>query len=148
MVYQLIYRSQSRGIPLQKDIDVILEKSIRNNKETGITGLLMYRERFFLQLLEGPRDTVIKCFEKIKEDKRHQNVEIVMQTEAENPAFSKWSMATLSSPQLQTQLHSMTPFLEVAAKYGKVDSGLIVPLLQHFVRGNLFEEIKMQETFG
>lgn len=47
----------------------------------------------FLQLLEGEKETVENLFEKIKDDKRHSNIVLIVKEKVEERLFSDWSMA-------------------------------------------------------
>lgn len=58
----------------QDEIDGILRQARRRNAETGVTGLLLYLEGNFLQLLEGEDPALNDTYERIKADVRHRNL--------------------------------------------------------------------------
>ena len=67
---RLIYTSNHGGIE-KKDLEEILETSKSNNDKDGITGLLISSDEDFIQLVEGGRTAVSKCFMRIMQDYRH-----------------------------------------------------------------------------
>jgi hypothetical protein len=72
MLYQLAYTSFSR-LPVQEaTLSDILGVSRRNNSRDEITGILMYADRTFFQVLEGEQSAVEDCYYKqILNDPRH-----------------------------------------------------------------------------
>jgi hypothetical protein len=92
IVYHLFYRSLSSGYASPKVVQDILEGARKKNEEAGITGILILREGFFLQLLEGEKETVQRTLERIKHDRRHIEVEVLLEFEDQHRIFPKWSM--------------------------------------------------------
>ena len=66
------------------------------NTEHDVTGLLLYREGSFYQLLEGKQTAVNHIFEVIKQDPRHKDVRILFSGETETREFSDWRMGFLN----------------------------------------------------
>lgn len=90
-VTRLIYVSlrQDRG---EHDLDAILELSERRNRNGGITGALIAGDRHFLQLIEGRRADLGRCFARIARDRRHADVQIISAGEARHRLFPDWTM--------------------------------------------------------
>jgi hypothetical protein len=55
--------------------------------------MLCYRDRKFIQFLEGEQSAVINLYEKIKKDNRHAGFVTLMNQPIENRMFRKWYMA-------------------------------------------------------
>lgn len=55
-MYQLVYISAAALNFVESDLPALLDKSQRNNAKKQITGMLMYHEGQFFQILEGPED--------------------------------------------------------------------------------------------
>ncbi len=140
MIFQLVYRSQSKGIPGDEELSKILKVSRINNLKSAITGLLIYREKYFLQVLEGEEADVRDTFARIQKDQRHVQLEVVMESTSKTRLFPKWSMGNIPQHRINKSLSSIKPFLEVAAAHGKVDSSLVLPLFQKFIQGELLIE--------
>lgn len=77
----------------KQDLMDILKASDDNNKRNGITGILIFKDGDFMQLLEGDRDAVLKTMERIEADSRHSHLIIVYDQPATERLFPNWSMA-------------------------------------------------------
>lgn len=71
----------------------ILAASRRNNAAAGITGLLLYDGKRFLQLLEGELGAVLDTYKRIRHDDRHRACVELSRQEVAGRAFGKWDMA-------------------------------------------------------
>jgi len=90
---RLIYTSTSYKMLSSRDLSAILSSSRRNNTRDGITGLLIYHEGCFLQVLEGPDDKLNACFERVRRDSRHHTFLKLMDEACASRLFSEWMMA-------------------------------------------------------
>lgn len=70
----------------------ILAASTRNNKALQLTGLLLYFDGTFIQVLEGPAENVDMMIERIKRDSRNKNMTILLDNEIEEREFGEWDM--------------------------------------------------------
>ena len=92
-VYRLIYVSSAVEYFDQAALEALLAQARTNNARLGITGLLLYGEGAFLQLLEGPREAVESLYATIREDPRH-TLCLVLDEETHVPRlFGEWRMA-------------------------------------------------------
>lgn len=71
----------------------ILATARRNNERNGITGLLMFNGKRFLQVLEGPVTAVEQTFDRIRQDPRHRAHVVLRRTAIAAREFGQWSMA-------------------------------------------------------
>ena len=93
MLHHIAYVSRARtnlGSGLLSDI---LGVSEINNTRDGITGILMYHDLMFFQILEGQQENVIRCSARILDDERHTSVFTMLDHTVESRVFSKWAMA-------------------------------------------------------
>lgn len=70
----------------------ILEVARPFNQSNNITGMLLYRDDFFIQVLEGGSSAVLPLYEKIKTDPRHHHILEVYRTPIQTRTFTQWSM--------------------------------------------------------
>jgi hypothetical protein len=89
---QLLYVSQTSPDLTAGELDDILTTSRRNNAMLGITGLLLYIEGGFLQMLEGEERCVRELYTRIAEDRRHWNSRVMLDREMPVRTFAGWSM--------------------------------------------------------
>ncbi|MBV6652017.1 MAG: BLUF domain-containing protein [Hoeflea sp.] len=89
---QMLYVSGASR-PLSTDqIEKILAVSRRNNLRDGVTGMLLWADGVFIQILEGEAKTVRSVFQRIEADDRHKNVMVVLEQAAGKRLFTQWSM--------------------------------------------------------
>ncbi len=99
---QLLYGSEvaPQGFPggslTAQGLVALHEKSQRQNEEIQVTGILLYNAGHFLQLLEGNAIVIRRLFEKIRRDRRHQNVQQLAFLPVEARLFGSWSMGLLN----------------------------------------------------
>ncbi len=93
MYYYLVYSSTSTPLFLKRDIDNILALSRKNNLEQEITGLLLYHNDNFIQVLEGNEDQVKNLYQTISNDKRHTLIMKIIEGYTFERQFPDWSMA-------------------------------------------------------
>jgi len=91
MLIQLIY-SSIRPENNSKDIENILEACKRNNPSLDITGVLLFSETKFIQLVEGPYKEIMALYDKIKTDPRHERCIMLALQPIKERAFPNWSM--------------------------------------------------------
>lgn len=90
-VVQLIYASRPFGFDGGALEDILLTAR-RNNARDALTGALICRHDLFMQLLEGPRAAVTRCFARILGDDRHVEVSLLWCGDAAARLFPDWSM--------------------------------------------------------
>ncbi|RVT39804.1 BLUF domain-containing protein [Sphingobium algorifonticola] len=92
-MFQLIYISTAQNI-LPNDLDSILSISRRNNGRDGITGMLLFNGKRFLQALEGEEAPVMAAYKRIKCDHRHRASAILSSKAVDDRQFGNWAMAS------------------------------------------------------
>jgi hypothetical protein len=75
-----------------EELKEILSASQVNNARNHITGMLLYSEDTFLQVLEGEREMLDKTYERILDDTRHKGVIELDRGEITERNFPGWSM--------------------------------------------------------
>ncbi len=92
MIYNLFYKSSATQKFTHSELDELLSRAREKNKNNGITGMLLYVEGSFVQLLEGDENNVKETFAVILKDKRHHNFEQIVETTSEIRHFPEWHM--------------------------------------------------------
>jgi hypothetical protein len=90
-VHQVFYHSRATGRPTQAELDSLLAASQRHNAAQDITGLLLYSQGRYVQVLEGPQAAVEGLYAAIQRDARHAQVETVSRGPGPR-RFAEWSM--------------------------------------------------------
>jgi len=79
--------------PLDDNIDEIIAVSERNNPAQNISGVLFFDRKSYLQVLEGPRDSIADCVLRISADERHSGLRVIYAAPSMIRLFSSWGMA-------------------------------------------------------
>lgn len=88
----IVYVSEATKSVTDSDLKDILEIARITNQALNITGMLLHRDKYFIQVLEGDEQDVIPLYKKIAQDPRHTRVFLVYKTEIKARAFENWSM--------------------------------------------------------
>jgi hypothetical protein len=96
MAYRLIYSSEATGEMARTDLEQMLRESRLRNTRRDITGVLVFSNGVFLQVLEGEREDVEDLMESIQRDPRHRDIKVIQEEEIDRRAFPTWRMAYLS----------------------------------------------------
>ncbi|HEX3672935.1 MAG TPA: BLUF domain-containing protein [Rhizomicrobium sp.] len=89
---QLVYVSAASSTFVPEDLDSILATARRTNPQHGVTGMLLYIDLGFLQVLEGPDEGVDHIYRRILCDHRHTSQRVLVDRVAEGRLFGDWSM--------------------------------------------------------
>ncbi|MFX0547549.1 BLUF domain-containing protein [Roseovarius sp. S1116L3] len=124
MPYQLAYVSHSRSPLDPTTLADILEVSQRNNARDEITGVLMYHDQLFFQVLEGEQAAVEDCYyRRICHDHRHSGLSLSWCEVVEGRTFPDWLMGYAGPDEIgrytKGTFHSLTQL--------KSDKGLSDP---------------------
>jgi hypothetical protein len=91
--YHVFYRSQATYFPSEAQLQDILDWSRAYNAQHHITGLLLYSDGRFAQVIEGEEKEIHSLFDKIAQDSRHQHLFIISEGPAPYRWFADWYMA-------------------------------------------------------
>lgn len=90
---QLIYSSNAKEAFSVGELEGILTASRKNNIDADVTGMLLYRQGSFIQVLEGPEKHVKTIYARIVTDNRHKNVTVLYEGTIQQRDFPSWAMA-------------------------------------------------------
>ncbi|MYN06498.1 BLUF domain-containing protein [Pseudoduganella aquatica] len=91
-INQLVYISQATRKMSSEALLEILKTAKENNQTMDVTGSLFYNGGWFLQVLEGPLETLNALYRKIEKDPRHKHSRILYNEPAKFRTFTRWSM--------------------------------------------------------
>ena len=97
---RLLYCSQARSDFSEEVLKEILLTSRKNNSAAGITGVLVHGGGIFMQVLEGPEQTVLRTYMKILDDKRHTDSRIIQISPIKERMFDNWTMGVIEAEPL------------------------------------------------
>lgn len=91
-LYKLLFTSKASNKMTESDIFKIVDRAKKVNAAHNITGLLLYVNDSFIQLLEGNEEDVKQLSSKITQDERHEQVRTIIQGPAKKRDFDSWNM--------------------------------------------------------
>ncbi len=91
-MYYLSYASVAVTPFASAELQELLLTSRRNNMQLGITGMLLYKDGEFMQVLEGEQAAVQALYARIARDPRHQRATTILEGPTDARHFPDWSM--------------------------------------------------------
>jgi hypothetical protein len=92
-MHQIVYISGAKQEFSTSDLKKLLVGARMRNNAVGVTGMLVFHDRTFLQALEGENRAVNEIFASIQNDPRHGDLTVVHRGAGpERRVFGEWSM--------------------------------------------------------
>lgn len=88
----LIYISSATKAFSEEELFNLLEKSRERNKKQDITGMLIYKDGAFLQVLEGEEKDVDEIYQSVLNDDRNTANYLIERIKIRERNFPNWSM--------------------------------------------------------
>lgn len=131
-----IYANAACGDLGTQELSDQLEAARENNARLGLTGMLLYAEGSFFQVLEGPADVVDALYAKLERDQRHEQVTLIIKEPIPRRYFDDWSMGfcKISREEL-AGMSGVNDFFGSGGTMISVDAGRAKKLLAAFRDG-------------
>jgi hypothetical protein len=136
---QVTYVSSAAHAFSAEELLQLLAKARACNAALGITGMLIYLEGNFLQIVEGESTAVHALCRKIADDPRHRGMLTLMTRSIARRAFSEWSMGFKGPDDLGAEERSaFTSLVQLLATPGMsvTDDRVVNTVLKTFVSNN------------
>lgn len=91
-LYFLLYVSYATQKFSLEELESLWKMSARKNVSLGLTGMLLYMNNRFIQVIEGEKSRVQQLYERISSDKRHRDTMVILEGILEEKNFKNWSM--------------------------------------------------------
>jgi hypothetical protein len=91
-LWQMVYASAASSEFAPSDLDEVLRVARERNALIGVTGMLLYVESSFLQILEGDINRLDLLFDRIKDDPRHTQILLLLRAPIDQRSFTSWTM--------------------------------------------------------
>lgn len=88
----LVYVSLANQEMSDEHLKSMLIKARAKNESLNITGMLLYRDGFFMQALEGEQQDIEALFATISKDTRHRDVLLIYNKPMQQRGFPDWTM--------------------------------------------------------
>ncbi len=133
-MYQLVYYSTATRLFSTTQLEALLEKARKRNHEKGVTGILLYHEGVFIQVLEGDKEVVDSLFENISRDPAHHQVTRVYSGTVAQRDFPDWSMGfkAVESDEDKETVEGFSAFI-VDEQLHAADLGVVTDKVRHLI---------------
>lgn len=92
-MFQVLYTSEAGHAFTRDDLALLLTCARQRNAAADLTGMLVFAQNRFLQVLEGRAENVLATFDRIEVDPRHTNITTLFRGNASaGRSFAEWSM--------------------------------------------------------
>lgn len=113
MIYSLVYVSYTTALPTSDQLAEMLEIFRSRNALLQVTGLLLYSQGSYMQVLEGQETTVLRLYRRISQDHRHHAVTTLLRGPRHAREFPDWTMAFHDFDHTELRASpGFSPFLE------------------------------------
>lgn len=132
MLVRLMYASRAVSPLDDEGLAAILRQSRAHNPSVGVTGVLCVSDGLFLQVLEGGRLAVSQLYNRIAQDRRHEDVMLLSFEEITERRFAGWSMGQVDLSDLNAAVvlkYSETTTMDPYAVSGAVSMALFNELV-------------------
>jgi hypothetical protein len=92
-LYAIVYVSTAAKAVTMAELMHLLEGARRRNAEEGVTGLLLYSDRRFMQYLEGPAAALYRVYDTVKHHPLHYGLIDLIRQPLQEREFADWAMA-------------------------------------------------------
>jgi hypothetical protein len=110
---QVVYSSAAVVPFSEPQLKELLARARTNNERQSVTGMLLYHEGSFLQVLEGEASALESLFTAIGADKRHHRVVALLRREVDERHFGDWRMGFASTKNLPSNLPGYSDYLRL-----------------------------------
>lgn len=113
VLFHLIYVSTEAWPMSEDDLAGLLQQARARNERLRLTGMLLYKGGFFMQVLEGEEANVLEVFADIQKDIRHMKLFTMRSEYIQHRDFPDWTMGFTNIDTLDVStVPAYTPFLE------------------------------------
>ena len=106
----------------------LLDSARTFNKNNGITGILLYDNQQFGQVIEGERASVMKAWRRIQDDKRHHRIELLEIREITERSYPNWLLRFYGG---ETLTRDYPPLIEMVGGMDKYSLDLMNKMRSH-----------------
>lgn len=120
------------------ELERILESSARHNQPQHVTGMLLYANGSFMQVLEGEEAAVDETYGRIEQDPRHTGLFMVEREPIMARSFDRWNMGFKQLDASDAAAHpAYAPFFSEGFDATAIGAkkGLALDMLRVFAHG-------------
>jgi hypothetical protein len=145
-IHRIVYTSRATE-PFDAEALIELLGHVRaKNRRLGISGMLLYADPTFLQVIEGDLEVIESLYDVIESDRRHADTRVLLREDAEGRAFGDWTMGFVQADrEMLASVAGLNDFLQSqrgAALIPDEQTARVEKLLEQFKSGRWRREIE------
>jgi len=133
MRYAIVYLSSASDELEIAEISKILSFTEESNNNHDITGLLLFSDGNFFQIIEGEKNSILKLFETIKRDDRHRNIQQIFGEEINKGAYDLYATNFISD-EVKYDTDQFEHYLNQTSVLGKNAQKAVENILRVFIK--------------
>ena len=110
-LYRIVFVSTATEPLSPRRARKLVIAATRNNRALGVTGMLLYANERFLGTLEGPESAVQLIYERVQNDYRHKNVDMLRFESITERLFEDWRVSLRNFAVDSAILPFISPFM-------------------------------------
>ncbi len=115
-IFILVYTSRATVEADNVLLTELMKVSKQNNTRDDITGFLVARTGYFLQLIEGEETKVRALFQKISKDRRHSRIVLQGESYTETRIAPDWDMGLVPNDRRLEEAETILGLLELGRR--------------------------------
>ena len=132
MLKTICYISDSCQEESLHALKILYSKAKKNNIKYNISGILIYSNDNFLQVLEGDQTSVDDTFKRISLDTRHRNIFEVINIDIQQRIFEDYNFG-FTIVNNRSELHRLYEYLEWLRKADNTLANKVVNMVENFI---------------
>ncbi len=140
---RLVYVSAATRPFTPQQLHQLLTLARLRNAAAGVTGVLLYLNGSFLQVIEGPAGVLDRLLTTISADPRHDRVRVLLREPVDGRDFGDWSMglARLDAEQIGA-VEGLNDFFANGRSLVELEPGAVTELLIGFRGGRWRQSVE------
>lgn len=132
----LIYCSTATRSMSNEDLLALLGEARTRNDELGVTGMLLYENGGFFQVIEGEAAVIDRLYAMIDADERHHDLVKIIHEPIARRVFADWTMGfSRLNPSQVSEIVGANDFFAAGESLTSLDSGRAKKILTAFRQG-------------
>lgn len=91
-LHELVYVSAALKPFDVGELSELLKRARTKNTSLGVSGILLYQDGSFIQVIEGEQSGIQEVFARVQADKRHWRIQVLREGLILQRRFAQWSM--------------------------------------------------------
>ncbi|WP_416898450.1 MAG: BLUF domain-containing protein [Minwuia sp.] len=133
-MHSIVYLSTASEPMGTESLNLLLEVARARNADAGVSGILIYGDGCFIQILEGELQPLEAIFRSILRDGRHYGVKTIQFEPVDGRRFGDWSMAFVDDDDLtptdRADLAQLRGQAEILARDEKGDPEFLAVMMR------------------